>query len=930
MILIKCNDYWKIFKLKKKKKKKQKKIFENIDFEINDYFKEYIIWDENRKEKFLNIISLNVFKDLNQDQKEFIIHRDGLWGNIEKNIEFINKHQLWEELRGIIFLKEADLYRTLEKKIIKQKLKSNYFFENHFKITRELQELNNFQEVWEFLDEIEQRILPLQGQYPARTIKKIMDKFERKDSDKMKYYLDDLEKALGISEDGNIKKTDEEKLLEIKNYLNEEIDFIEKAVKIYDILAASESHEVKKLAENMFTEILDLENPEEYIRKIEKIFLENNLPYAGKLLRIFEQLYRPDKISEQITSIASPYLQGLKDRKNNEHVYNTFFKDLLKTHILSGEKTLKNFLQELKQWRELLKNQKSYTEDEKSFLITLSETFLTLVQNKDVKIQDKINSEKDFEKNFAKILETLSLDSYEEIFTFFEKNFLHPAGFGSIDETLDFMEKNIISKNQESKNRSEDNDFAVSKWDIFKGFDARLYSLIGNRGFVAREFIGTEWNSDRTPFDIDLILVWDESLAELTQSSTAADFGDTFMVIKSWNPKIFASHKGNTTSYKNHDFELFQTGVLGENHYGIRTAIPTTLVDFYVHKSKNIHDTNKFFFQIAKSGIYIPVVNPQGELIFSYEDFTKIQKNIFSGIKEIYDWDFEINEWNNNAKILEKIIKNIPEQSEIENVENALEKLKNDIREVLESFGMNERKNGEKQKIGFEIQSTGSTGRNTFLSGDGSYDFDIDIKLDEKNFAKINEIIEKFVQKFHSSDIKFFQNHNGTWQILQGEKDDNGKKLEVDLMFSRLSNDEVIDANVALEKRLNNIREVHWIEKYYRVLANIRAAKEFLKEKEVYKKMEYGQGGLGGIGIEAWILNHGGSFEAAAKSFLETAKDENNEFKNFSDFKREYFIFGAGESLKDEGGTENFVNNMTSPWYNKMIEALKELFEEKN
>ncbi len=77
--------------------------------------------------------------------------------------------------------------------------------------------------------------------------------------------------------------------------------------------------------------------------------------------------------------------------------------------------------------------------------------------------------------------------------------------------------------------------------------------------------------------------------------------------------------------------------------------------------------------------------------------------------------------------------------------------------------------------------------------------------------------------------------------------------------------------------------------------------------------MEYGQGGLGGIGIEAWILNHGGSFEAAAKSFLETAKDENNEFKNFSDFKREYFIFGAGESLKDEGGTENFVNNMTSP-----------------
>ena len=103
-------------------------------------------------------------------------------------------------------------------------------------------------------------------------------------------------------------------------------------------------------------------------------------------------------------------------------------------------------------------------------------------------------------------------------------------------------------------------------------------------------------------------------------------------------------------------------------------------------------------------------------------------------------------------------------------------------------------------------------------------------------------------------------------------------------------------------------------------------AKEVLKD--AYKPRHAGinpQGGLGGVGIENWILQNGGSFEAAAKEFIRVSAN-----KNFEEFQEEYAVWDFGENhlsfRKNDGYMhDNFVkDNMTEEGYNKMKEVLKE------
>ena len=66
--------------------------------------------------------------------------------------------------------------------------------------------------------------------------------------------------------------------------------------------------------------------------------------------------------------------------------------------------------------------------------------------------------------------------------------------------------------------------------------------------------------------------------------------------------------------------------------------------------------------------------------------------------------------------------------------------------------------------------------------------------------------------------------------------------------------------------------------------------KKKLKELGMYKKegrdgsTEFG--GFGGIGVENWILQNGGSFITAMETFLDATKDENGKDVGFEEFKK--------------------------------------------
>lgn len=79
----------------------------------------------------------------------------------------------------------------------------------------------------------------------------------------------------------------------------------------------------------------------------------------------------------------------------------------------------------------------------------------------------------------------------------------------------------------------------------------------------------------------------------------------------------------------------------------------------------------------------------------------------------------------------------------------------------------------------------------------------------------------------------------------------------------------------------------------------------------------------GGVGIENWILQNGGSFAAAAKDFV-----ANSEGLNFSSFKEKYTVWDFGENhMSSENGKylhDEFVsNNMDEDGYDKMKQTLK-------
>ncbi|MBS9775318.1 hypothetical protein KGV52_01235 [Candidatus Gracilibacteria bacterium] len=884
-------------------------LLENINFTLYEYIQQNILDNPDKFENIKVLLEEEKFKKASEYQKNMLISffiTNNL-ENIQDSLEKIVKYDLFEYIDTTLELigSKDIISDMISKKEFDTKIKeitsSDYLFDKFKWIIDDyidnLKKTNNIFDELDFYKRLQKKFEYFHSRYEQQAIK---------DSISISFQID------------NSKDFD--------TFL----ETYEKRIKLYETLLNSQSDEVKKLASSIFSQIVELENPEAFIEKIEQVFLENRLPYTGKLFRIFTQLYDEKKILDKIGEKSSPYLQRVKKTGNMDLMYNTFFKDLLKSHLYSGERSLQNFLQESVQAKKLYKKfdeNHKLSKSEKDTLQDNLKTLVSMIQNRSIPLGEKIELSGDLDTDIELLKEELHCKTSQDVLGYFEKITLQKIGVSSFEEALKISQNSKIEKNIASRKLLEENNFELGENDLIKGFESKSYNLIGNLGFVSREFLGTEGESDRTPFDADLIKAKNNTVETLTQT-LAKDYGDTFAVIKANNPDIVeTTNDERIGNYKSHNFELFKTGALAENHYGIRTALPTTQIDYFVHISENQEKTQKFFFNIVKSGIYIPVINEKKEVIFSYEDFLDMQKIIFSGISTYTKQDFELNTEHTNPNIYSKIIQDLPKQEELDEVADSYTYLEKNIKNVLEKYGVSERKIGEKAKIGYEIQSTGSTGRNTFLTGkDANFDFDIDIKLDEKGFKHIENILQDFIKLFPSKNYTLFNDREDTKQILKLEAlDENGNKLEVDLLFSKFKNDTVIDANKAIEQRLEHIQQTQSKEAYFQTLANIKAAKRYLKEKQVYKKMEHGQGGLGGIGIEVWILNNNGSFEQAAKTFLEAAIDDEGNIKNFSEFKNSYFIFGAGENIKRDGEVENFTQNLTPQGYEKMVKALKEL-----
>ena len=388
----------------------------------------------------------------------------------------------------------------------------------------------------------------------------------------------------------------------------------------------------------------------------------------------------------------------------------------------------------------------------------------------------------------------------------------------------------------------------------------------------------------------------------------SSGYGPLWIVIKN-------DGKLNNTSINNkidsNKLEVFYTGVLRDNHFGVRTGIPSSDIDFFVVDT-NVK-TNIIKYEIVMNGFYIPIVDKNGKLVFTPEEYEKIKNNMqglsYYGTEKNYSFAKELDDYTSHSDDLKMAMQEVANKRE-------------GIYNKLKSTGLNiilgrteELTNGN-----LELIDTGSTGRGTNKPED--YDFDFIMRVDRSvmfDVERKNSLLNKIKEAFPGIKIESNGNIRDQKVIL-----DNGEYVKIDITLIPKTDKLDYSTDECIKDRLSNIKQLDE-EKYYKILENIILAKEVLKD--CYKPKHAGggkaQGGLGGVGIENWVLQNGGSFVAAAKDFV-----ANSEGLNFSSFKEKYTVWDFGENhMSSEKGKylhDEFVsNNMDEDGYDKMKQTLK-------
>ena len=428
--------------------------------------------------------------------------------------------------------------------------------------------------------------------------------------------------------------------------------------------------------------------------------------------------------------------------------------------------------------------------------------------------------------------------------------------------------------------------------------------------------------------------------------------------------------------------EIFATSVDGEGHYGIRTGFGMNTVDFFISDKTtrtraglggvNARNNGEEYtlvsevtkLEIALGGFYIPIVDRDSEeLIFTPDDYDKMRAQM-SGLSYYRTGDYqfapdselELGELTldkeslsavsapssssagddaqgassgsitipSTTTIIDQLPTSIAETDRKHAVINqAIKEAITDIPDLNLSY--KDYLDGDLTENIVEMIDTGSTGRQTNAPGSGDFDYmarlDRSILNDPTKKQQITDaLLTAFGRENDGSAIV-----NGNLRLKQVSIDGLDEPVDIDITFAQKTNKVQYPTDAALADRLDNIKNQSET-KYQQVLANIIYAKQFLKAAGAYKPRRSpeakGIGGLGGVGIENWVLQHGGSFKQAARDFLAVA----DSCSSFEDFCAHYPVWDYGENHKGIRSKphDNFVaDNMNPEGYERMKEALR-------
>lgn len=319
----------------------------------------------------------------------------------------------------------------------------------------------------------------------------------------------------------------------------------------------------------------------------------------------------------------------------------------------------------------------------------------------------------------------------------------------------------------------------------------------------------------------------------------------------------------------------------------------------------------------AISNNYIPIFDKNTKkILFTEEEFFEIRKKL-SGLKEYNGGDFIFSDnlhFPGIENYLELIDSNFAEINFQKNVTNK------EISKILSSIGISIKNDESEDSV--ELIDTGSTARGTnipSLDEETKWDFDFLMKVDEE---KIDLVRNTLLRELDSSPDKIVTKYR--IRLKDVKIAGLPKPLDIDISFVP-KKEKYFSTEQALYERLEHIKNQDE-EKYRLILANIMHAKKILKESKAYKpsRSDKTQGGIGGVGIENWILQNGGSLIDSAVSFVESAQG-----KDFISFEKEYPIYDFGKNhisvAKHAFPYDNFImKNMRENGFLKMQKCLTE------
>lgn len=313
--------------------------------------------------------------------------------------------------------------------------------------------------------------------------------------------------------------------------------------------------------------------------------------------------------------------------------------------------------------------------------------------------------------------------------------------------------------------------------------------------------------------------------------------------------------------------------------------------------------------ELAISGICVPVKDLDGNILFSKADYDKIRTQEMQGLSYYgtgkYALDPKCKNINGLIEIYRKLggteetingIKSIAQGKEDTVVASRKKEIVGVIRELCEQKGIKVVEGVTKTLLPNEIEliETGSTKRGTNMPGDGDFDFAVKTS---------NYWIRDWLNDELSARVPFGKEkptiYNGDLRSASVRLLNSKETVDVDVSYSPKSLAFEYSPDECVEDRLKSIQEQYPDDINY-VKANIVLAKAILKKIGVYKKaISNGgtpYGGLGGIGVENWILQNGGSFEQAMRSFEQASVKSNGKTLEHDELMEQYPVYEYGNN----------------------------------